>query len=392
MLRYRRRAVVLLVVLTAVLLSLTVYAALRDTTPPQLYVEAPARLPVGASLALFASADEPVTLTLEYAGGTLQVVEQETTFDVPAAAGANVAHLVAVDGAGNETTYDALVIGVPALAPVLSVAEGAVSGDPLGIWVRGLPGAAADPLLDATVTDVSLTVAGESVPLRRLEAEDGTAEYRGAVATVMTVDPTTLDVDMSVVDEFGRVVTARRQVVLEPLPVTVEQLQIAPSVLAVVTPEGRDLEAQTIAAAWENARPDPLWTEPFVQPIEGVTSSGFGDARRYAQGGPVSFHYGLDLAAPQGTPIHATNDGVVVVAGPYPIKGGWTAIDHGDGVFSYYFHQSKILVAVGDVVKRGDVIGEVGTTGLSTGPHLHWEMRVRQAASNPLAWVGKTFP
>lgn len=68
MLRYRRRAVVLLVVLTAVLLSLTVYAALRDTTPPQLYVEAPARLPVGASLALFASADEPVTLTLEYAG------------------------------------------------------------------------------------------------------------------------------------------------------------------------------------------------------------------------------------------------------------------------------------------------------------------------------------
>src|SRR5690606_27534628 len=135
-------------------------------------------------------------LTLEYAGGTVQVVEQETTFDTPAAAGANVAHLIAVDGAGNETTYDALVIGVPALEPTLSVAEGVVSGDPLGIWVRGLPGAAADPLLEATVTDVSLTVAGENVPLRRLVAEDGTAEYRGVVATVMTVDPTTLDVDM----------------------------------------------------------------------------------------------------------------------------------------------------------------------------------------------------
>lgn len=80
------------------------------------------------------------------------------------------------------------------------------------------------------------------------------------------------------------------------------------------------------------------------------------------------------------------------VAGFFPIKGGLVVLDHGGGVFSLYFHQSHIRVAVGDEVKRGAVIGEVGTTGLSTGPHLHWETRVNEVATNPLEWVGKVVP
>ena len=106
----------------------------------------------------------------------------------------------------------------------------------------------------------------------------------------------------------------------------------------------------------------------------------------------MSFHYGLDLAAPLGTPILATNSGRVVIADHYPIKGGWVAIDHGAGVMSYYFHMIRIYVQDGQMVERGEVIGEVGSEGLSTGPHLHWEMRVHGEASNPLAWVGRTFP
>jgi len=106
----------------------------------------------------------------------------------------------------------------------------------------------------------------------------------------------------------------------------------------------------------------------------------------------VSHHSGLDLASPEGTPIHATNDGTVVLARELPISGNVVAIDHGDGVVSLYFHQSKILVHDGESVKRGDIIGRVGTTGLSTGPHLHWEMRVDGVPTNPLAWVGHTFP
>ena len=68
-------------------------------------------------------------------------------------------------------------------------------------------------------------------------------------------------------------------------------------------------------------------------------------------------------------PIRAVNDGTVVIAGTYPVRGGLVMIDHGGGVSSLYFHQSRVLVKVGQAVKRGDVIGQVGTTGLSEGPH-----------------------
>lgn len=385
--RPRRYAIVALLVLTAALVTLTVSAALRDSTPPQLYVEAPARLAVGAPLGLFVSADEPVTYTLEYGGERHELIEQDATFTVPALAGAQLASLSAVDGAGNETLHESLIVGVPALEPVLQVAEIVTSGDPIGLHVLALPAADADPVTNAKVTDISLQVNGAAIPLR----QEGTA-YRGMLASPMTVDDSTIEAHLTVVDEFARRYDVTTPIVLEPLPVAVEQLRLSAATLSVITPEGRKLEAETSARILAGANPDPLWTAPFIMPIEGVSTSGFGDARRYEQGGPASFHYGLDLAAPQGTPIHATNDGVVVVAGAYPIKGGWVAIDHGDGLISHYFHMWQVDAVVGQQVHRGDVIGFVGTTGLSTGPHLHWEMRVRGEASNPFAWVGKTYP
>jgi len=67
-------------------------------------------------------------------------------------------------------------------------------------------------------------------------------------------------------------------------------------------------------------------------------------------------------------------------------------LDHGGGVMSYYLHLSRLLVAEGQAVAGGELIGEVGSEGLSTGPHLHWEMRVHDQPSNPLAWVDRAFP
>ena len=127
-------------------------------------------------------------------------------------------------------------------------------------------------------------------------------------------------------------------------------------------------------------------------PIQGVNTSGFGSPRRYARGGNVSYHNGADIGAPQGTPILATNAGRVLVADTYPIKGGFTLIDHGAGLYSYYLHQSAIHVEAGQSVERAQHIGDVGSTGLSTGPHLHWEMRLDGNATNPLNWVGKVKP
>ena len=385
--RHRRRLLLtLLLVAGAVLAGLAISAALRDTTAPQVYVETTGRLAADAPWELFASADEPVTFRLAYGDVTLEEIAQDTTFVVPAAEGKVVASLSATDGAGNVTEHEFVVFGVPRPHLELSAAERLRSGDPLGVRMRVVQ-AGDEPELLAQVGGVTLTLDGDVVPT--LATADG---GKALLAAPLAVEPRTLRVEATVTDEFGRTTTSGVDVVVDPLPVTVEQLAIDAATLAVITPEGRELEARAWASAWADVAPDPRWWDTFVAPIEGVATSGFGDARRYAPGGPVSFHNGLDLAAPTGTPVHATNVGRVVVAGAYPIKGGWVAIDHGGGLMSMYFHMSQVLVQVGDEVARGAVIGEVGSTGLSTGPHLHWEMRVRELPTSPTAWVDRTFP
>lgn len=378
---WRRLSLSLLALASTTLAALTIAAAVRDRTPPRLYFEAPVRVAAGTSVEVFVSADEPVTYVLGYAGAELEVVEQDHTFTLEAAPGDNLITIVATDGSGNATTVESKLLGVPAIAVELQAATQLRSGDPLGIRLGWEDTGAA-------VTNYWVELGG----VQQYVSEIAGIGVYSVAATPLTVEPTALELAAYVEDEFGRIAEARQTVTLEPLPVTVEQLALSPQTLAVITPEGRELEAATLAAAWAQASEQPYWTEAFITPIPGRETSGFADARRYAPGGPVSFHNGLDLAAPTGTPIMATNAGRVLVAGNYPIKGGWVLIDHGYGVTSMYFHMSKVIAQVGQEVARGDVIGEVGSTGLSTGPHLHWEMRVGELPTSPLAWVDKIAP
>lgn len=378
---WRRLALSSLALASTTLAALTIAAAVRDRTPPRLYFEAPVRVAAGTEVEVFVSADEPVTYVLSYAGDEHEMVEQDHTFILTAAPGDNGITIEATDGSGNVTTVASKLLGVPEVTVELGALQRVRSGDPLGIRLDWDD-------TGAVITNYWVQLGGVQQYVSELP---GFGVYAVA-ATPLTVDPTELELAAFVEDEFGRVVEARQKVVLEPLPVTVEQLALSAQTLSVITPEGRELEASTLAAAWAQAAPEPYWTEPFLMPIPGRETSGFADARRYAPGGPVSFHNGLDLAAPTGTPIMATNDGLVLVAGSYPIKGGWVMIDHGYGVTSMYFHMSKVIAQVGQQVARGEVIGEVGSTGLSTGPHLHWEMRVGELPTSPLVWVDKVVP
>ena len=100
-------------------------------------------------------------------------------------------------------------------------------------------------------------------------------------------------------------------------------------------------------------------------------------------------HAGADISAPSGTPIHAVENGTVIQAGWNGGYGNFTTIAHGNGLTSSYAHQTSYAVGVGDQVKRGQVIGYVGTTGLSTGPHLHFEARVNGMPYRPKGWFGQ---
>jgi murein DD-endopeptidase MepM/ murein hydrolase activator NlpD len=122
---------------------------------------------------------------------------------------------------------------------------------------------------------------------------------------------------------------------------------------------------------------------PTQAPVAGgVVGSGFG-WRIDPFAGSSAMHEGLDFPAAVGTPIYAAAGGVVVVQQAHPNYGNMVEIDHGNDLLTRYGHASRVFVKSGDVVKRGQKIAEIGTTGRSTGPHLHFEVRVRGVAQDP---------
>jgi hypothetical protein len=132
------------------------------------------------------------------------------------------------------------------------------------------------------------------------------------------------------------------------------------------------------------------WSFPLQAPLDGCLTSLFG-VRRLHNGKPTGdFHAGLDQRGASGTPIHAVAAGEVKLAGQFALHGGTVGIDHGQGLKSIYLHMSKVAANEGTHVQAGDVIGYVGSTGRSTGPHLHWALYAHGEPVNPLQWLHLT--
>ncbi len=121
-------------------------------------------------------------------------------------------------------------------------------------------------------------------------------------------------------------------------------------------------------------------------PVSGTITSPFG-YRRNPFGGGMEFHQGLDIAAPMGTTVTAASSGTIISAGWYGGYGNYILIDHGGGMATGYGHLSQIFVSSGQQVQRGQAIGAVGSTGASTGPHLHFEVRIHGKPVDPAAYL-----
>lgn len=157
-----------------------------------------------------------------------------------------------------------------------------------------------------------------------------------------------------------------------------------------------DLDAQTLQRAkkeskrmkvlWEATPSPPLWSGPFIRPVPGKVVGAFGQ-RSIINDQPRSPHSGVDLKGERGAPIMAINSGQVVLTGDHFFTGLTVVIDHGGGILSMYFHLDRIAVEKGERVKKGHIIGLVGSTGRATGPHLHWAIRINGDRIDPLRLV-----
>lgn len=141
------------------------------------------------------------------------------------------------------------------------------------------------------------------------------------------------------------------------------------------------------AVAYSSPVPTRGISVPSRMPLEGASlTSGFGMRTHPVLGGRRA-HAGIDLAAPTGTPVYATADGIIGRADWFSSYGLYISINHGASMETRYAHLSRLAVAAGDSVKKGDLIGYVGSTGRSTGPHLHYEVRVDGLAVNPIPYM-----
>lgn len=148
-------------------------------------------------------------------------------------------------------------------------------------------------------------------------------------------------------------------------------------------------EIAQMAAARRTVVTSEGWRQDFIWPVRGRMSGVFGSQRVY-QGEPGSYHNGVDVAVPAGTPYVAPADGVVILAAttPFTLEGYLLMIDHGMGLSSVFLHSSRLDVSTGDAVRQGQVLGAVGATGRTTGPHMHWAMRWSGAKIDAAAVAG----
>tara|TARA_B100000683_G_scaffold269613_1_gene306960 strand:+ start:2168 stop:2887 length:720 start_codon:yes stop_codon:yes gene_type:complete len=126
----------------------------------------------------------------------------------------------------------------------------------------------------------------------------------------------------------------------------------------------------------------------FIIPVDGIVTGVYG-TQRYYNGKKGNYHNGHDIAADTGAPIYAPSDGKVMLTGHYYYNGKFVMMNHGNNLISMFLHMDDILVSQGSLVEKGQVIGSVGNTGLSTGPHLHWSVLLNNHYVDPLALVNK---
>ncbi len=159
---------------------------------------------------------------------------------------------------------------------------------------------------------------------------------------------------------------------------------------------GSDAEFDRVDAFKQLVTPQKFWNGPFLQPNRGPITTGYG-VRRYYNGKFAEdyYHRGVDYAGSHGSPVIAPAAGRVALVGfeskGFQIHGNTIGVDHGQGVASIFIHLSRINVKEGDFVKAGQVIGAVGSSGASTGPHLHWGLYVNGQAVDPYPWRTQRF-
>jgi murein DD-endopeptidase MepM/ murein hydrolase activator NlpD len=233
------------------------------------------------------------------------------------------------------------------------------------------------------------------LPLAVEDQENGRSYYRAHIPVPALLGPGEFPLQVSYTTRSGAIVRRTFPVQVVAGNYTRQEINLPPDRGALLEPELMAAENALVIEAWSATDTPVQWRGPFQRPIseEYRTTSPYGIRRSY-NGGPYNtYHAGQDFGAPVGVPVTAPAAGIVALADPLTVRGNAVIIDHGRGLFTGYWHLSEMVVEVGQQVDTGDLLGLVGNTGLSTGAHLHWELRIYGIAVDPMQFLDEPlFP
>jgi murein DD-endopeptidase MepM/ murein hydrolase activator NlpD len=292
---------------------------------------------------------------------------------------------------------------VPAALLALLLAAPAPAGAPADAVPSPVPPPALDALPGAVVLSPAVVRPGDAV-LVRVRALPG-APVSGAIADrplqfwehgaerwSLAALPIETPPGSAVVkvDAAGARSAAELRIVEPGFPT--KALRVAPRFVTPPPSAKARIQAdhRAFARAYDRPFGPPLFAARFELPRAGGHHGRYGDQRTF-NGKKASVHYGLDIDAPRGAPVHAANDGQVVLARDCYYSGKTVVVWHGADLYTLYFHMDRLDVRAGAKVRQGDRLGIVGSTGRSTGPHLHWSVKVAGLYVDPESILGIDF-
>jgi len=218
---------------------------------------------------------------------------------------------------------------------------------------------------------------------KQLHFNEAKQAFKAIIGVDLNTEPGSYPLELSVNGaKLSRTVTIRKK------KYPVQKLTL-PQDMVVLSPENEarvEREQKIVAALWpiDSMR---LWDGNFIDPLPGKKIGTIFGVRRIINDIPKNSHSGVDITADEGEPVHAPNDGVAVLVDNQFYSGNCVFLDHGQGIYTMFFHLSKANVRSGQAVLKGEVIGLVGATGRSTGAHLHWGVRIQGAKVDPLELI-----
>ncbi len=331
--------------------------------------------------------DEEVTHHPSVGGGTIYVVRSDDTlFRIAMRYDVSPWTLASVSGIANP----ALIY--PGQELVIPNSEPGLLPEPFAfIEVQPLPVTQGTATIIAVHTTEPVVLEGRLFGQEVRFAEEGGVYYGLAGVHVFT-EPGLYELELTAVDTQGQATVVDTGVVVEAGSFGYERIDVPAGRTSLLNPAIIAAERERLSALRHTFTAERQWTTPFQRPCVGAISSYYGAHRAYSDGPYTSYHSGVDFRAPGGTPVYAPAAGTVVLADALTVRGNVVLIDHGWGVLTGYWHLSTIEAQMGQRVARGEMVGKVGNTGLSTGAHLHWEVWVGGISVDGLQWLEEFYP